>query len=761
MASPLADLLVKMDVDSAKYHEKLDKMGEHLGKFGKAADQLNHVVQEAFTFEFLKEAAEKLFEFMEKGVSAAVKVGRLAQVAGTTTEEMSRLSYAARMSGVDADQLGGAFARLSRTMVKGAEGHKEQAQAFALLGVKTTEAGGKLRATEDVMMGVADAFEHMKDGPAKAALAIAIFGRTGAELIPFLNQGSEKIKELGKESDALGLTIEGKTSVAAKEFHHNMTRLNLVSEGLAVQVAKQLAPVMNNLMHSFIEGGQAQEFMAKTSQVLGVAIKSLITIGASVVTVFRMIVDELSGLVGAAVFAFKGEWANAWGELKRAVKDPDKDFIDEGIFLHGLWDAASNVESHKEELSDKIDAPIFRATEKADQAKKQLQSIIDSLGAKMAELQFTPEKKSEGAKMKFEIEQGKLKDPLAELAKTNPKLAEEFKDRLLTVAYGYDILKASAEGAADGLQKQAQRMTEGKSLNESSLTPLEKYEKAQAHLLELVTHGAITWETYAREIHKVHEEFQRPTSDDEYVSALEKRNRRIERLNEEMAQGMNLDVFAKKRRNINKDYQEQVSPTDLLDPLDAYNRKIDELNEKMKDGLDPKLYAKATKRALVEYQDALDQMSGLASKFSSGVSQILENGLVDNFKGGIKSMYSAFVDMVRKIIAQLLVMRLMKGLGLTPGGGAYGWLAGTGNDLSGGPKAAGGDVSLGKTYLIGEKGPELFTPNMSGHITPNDKIGAVAGKQTVEHIHRFDDKYMSMTFQEAMEHYIASEAAKR
>lgn len=39
-------------------------------------------------------------------------------------------------------------------------------------------------------------------------------------------------------------------------------------------------------------------------------------------------------------------------------------------------------------------------------------------------------------------------------------------------------------------------------------------------------------------------------------------------------------------------------------------------------------------------------------------------------------------------------------------------------------RAMGGPVTGGTTYLIGEQGPELFTPGASGIITPNDKIGA-------------------------------------
>jgi hypothetical protein len=38
-------------------------------------------------------------------------------------------------------------------------------------------------------------------------------------------------------------------------------------------------------------------------------------------------------------------------------------------------------------------------------------------------------------------------------------------------------------------------------------------------------------------------------------------------------------------------------------------------------------------------------------------------------------------------------------------------------------RAMGGDVNKGQSYIVGEKGKELFTPNQSGTITPNDKMG--------------------------------------
>lgn len=58
-------------------------------------------------------------------------------------------------------------------------------------------------------------------------------------------------------------------------------------------------------------------------------------------------------------------------------------------------------------------------------------------------------------------------------------------------------------------------------------------------------------------------------------------------------------------------------------------------------------------------------------------------------------------------------------------GSIYG--AGQSAGLFGGARASGGPVSSGKTYLVGERGPELFMPNTSGSIVPNSALRGGAG----------------------------------
>ena len=74
------------------------------------------------------------------------------------------------------------------------------------------------------------------------------------------------------------------------------------------------------------------------------------------------------------------------------------------------------------------------------------------------------------------------------------------------------------------------------------------------------------------------------------------------------------------------------------------------------------------------------------------------------------------LSVVLNIVADLIDgFRTLINLGQKIGGAIGG--------MFGGGRAAGGPVSAGTTYLVGEKGPELFTPSRSGNIIPNGSMG--------------------------------------
>lgn len=180
---------------------------------------------------------------ISKLVDEADSLGKLSQKTGIAVEQLGELQFAAKLSDVSVEELDKSLARLSRTMAEAAGGQARQAAAFKALGISVVDASGNLRPTEVVLGEIADRFQSFKDGPAKAAIAIELFGRAGADLIPLLNLGSEGLRKAGGEARRFGL-ITTETAKQSEQINDNITRLLAAFKGLAVDA---LAPSIQGL----------------------------------------------------------------------------------------------------------------------------------------------------------------------------------------------------------------------------------------------------------------------------------------------------------------------------------------------------------------------------------------------------------------------------------------------------------------------------------------------------------------------------------
>ena len=78
----------------------------------------------------------------------------------------------------------------------------------------------------------------------------------------------------------------------------------------------------------------------------------------------------------------------------------------------------------------------------------------------------------------------------------------------------------------------------------------------------------------------------------------------------------------------------------------------------------------------------------------------------------------------------MLFNSFLRSIGFSFGSASGGTITG-GSGLKIPPMALGGSVSSGTTYMVGEKGPELFVPRSSGTIIPNNALMSGGGGQVV------------------------------
>lgn len=310
-------LRVKLGLDSAEFDTGLKAAQGKLGGFGKLAGLAGAAIAAGMTA-----AAVGIGAAVKSAIDAADQMDELAQKTGTAVKPLSQLAYAGKISGVELDTLATGLKKLNVGMLDLAKGGKgKAADALRDLGISATDSAGALKANDQVLLEVADRFAAMQDGAQKSALAIQLFGKSGAELIPLLNEGAAGINELKAEADALGVTLSSETAAAAGQFNENLDKLKAVSGGIANQMMAALVPALNDAASGLLQASKDTFTMKAVGDALAGTLKVLASAGIIGAAVFGALGKTVAGVASAMVLASRGDFAGALDALNQKALD--------------------------------------------------------------------------------------------------------------------------------------------------------------------------------------------------------------------------------------------------------------------------------------------------------------------------------------------------------------------------------------------------------------------------------------------------------
>lgn len=271
------------------------------------------------------------------------ELGKAAQKIGIPVDEFSKLEYAAKLSDVSLETLTGTLAKFSRSLADIASGGENDAgAALTSLGVSATDAEGRLRPTAAIIQDVADKFATMENGAQKTAFAVALFGKSGAELIPLLNGGREAIQAAGAELERFGGVVTPEAAAAAEDFNDNLTRMQTAASGVATTLAGELAPFMAEVTANFLNwvdsGGAAQAIWEGINWVLQQSLQFMyetIAVWKSFTAYVYGAGEALQALAGADLEGASAALARAGKNSEQAWADAEKQFLRYRALLNG------------------------------------------------------------------------------------------------------------------------------------------------------------------------------------------------------------------------------------------------------------------------------------------------------------------------------------------------------------------------------------------------------------------------------------------
>lgn len=217
----------------------------------------------------------------------------LSKQTGISTEDLQKMSYASDLVDVSADSITGSLSKMKKSMVSTSSSTQE---AFAKIGVATTDANGQLRNSTEVFYEVLEGLSKVGNETERDTLAMAIFGKGADELAGIIDDGGASLKELGMEAESLGIILDQDTLDSLNAVNDSIDKLKAKAQG---NIAKAGASAMEALLPVF------ESVIEKLSAVLEFigsldsnTIKIIATI-ALVIAAISPIAGIISGISGA------------------------------------------------------------------------------------------------------------------------------------------------------------------------------------------------------------------------------------------------------------------------------------------------------------------------------------------------------------------------------------------------------------------------------------------------------------------------------
>jgi hypothetical protein len=379
----LAALVVRMQADNSAYVKALDQATSKLNKFSKDQHSLVSEIGDKFK-EFATRfaeafALEKIVEFSAGAIEGAASLEKFSQSAGVSVEELGSLQIAMAGSGVDVDGLSLAFKKLNVAASTAAgDGNSKAAIAFQLLGINVRDASGNIKDAATLNDEVADSFSKTADGANKVAIAVALYGKQGQQMIPTLNQGSVALKAQQQAAIDAGAVLSGPAAEAAEAAEKKFAQLAATTKGqLSVAIVSALTPALDDVATAF-------KGTANNSDLFRLA-------GDGIALVFRTvasIVAEIGREAETVIVTFKGVGAYAAAAVQLA-----KGNLSEAKAIIADFDAENAATQQKyadiqkriwgEQTQAQIDAAKAGA-KGAEEAAKNLEAAVKQNAADQA-----------------------------------------------------------------------------------------------------------------------------------------------------------------------------------------------------------------------------------------------------------------------------------------------------------------------------------------------------------------------------------------
>ena len=266
MSIKLGSIVVDLTANTVSFSNEMTKASQLALNSGKNIQRSLSLVSGAATA-MAAGIVASLTAVIDKTEVVAFTMQRMAATTGTSNEMFSKLAYSAKLSGTPLESLSMSMERLSKTAGAARSGSKEQAAAFAAIGISVKDLNGPLNDAGNLTVAVAKKMDGYAESTNKTALEQKFFGRSGAELAPMLKQIATGFDTASQQATLFGVVIGDKAAAQAKKLHESMVQLESISLGFGLRLLSGVAPALESVADKIVKVATSADGMHKVETI--------------------------------------------------------------------------------------------------------------------------------------------------------------------------------------------------------------------------------------------------------------------------------------------------------------------------------------------------------------------------------------------------------------------------------------------------------------------------------------------------------------
>ena len=599
--------------------------------------------------------------------NAAKEISNIAQVSGAGTEEFQRFAAGAKTVGIEQDKLGDIFKdfleKVGEFVQTGGGGMKDFFEQIAPKVGITADAFRNLSGPQALQLYV-DSLEKAGLSQEQMSFYLESMASDTTALIPLLRDGGKEMTALGNAAAQTGQIMSDQTLAAAKQLSLQMAEFSGIAAGVRNEIVGALLPALVEVANQMKAVSGQGSAVATIGSGIATVFETVTALGLNVSYVLKQIGNEIGGIGAQAAAVMRGDFAQA-AEIGRMMKA----------------DAAA-----ARAQVDKDTAAIISARNK-----------IIGTGSGVRGAGFTdPRLLGNVPTVGGWAPPGKT--TTAKTPRTSSSRTSTSKE---------DAPFVGPMPNVDLMERYLELEKEAVSLRRSLMSDNEVRAEQEAKYFELLGEGLITQEEFNKAM-------AQPVEEGYWEKWLESAEEAM----------TSFDDLA---GNVMKNFSTQFGSA--FEEMIFESQNLGDAISNLADGM-LRSVVNAVGQMAAQWV-AMELVKRVASQTTTST---VVAGAAAQTAAGVAANAAAVTSAAAAgpAIASSMAPAAVTASVATAGANTFPAIAGIMAAMAlipmlAGARANGGPVAGGKTYLVGERGPELFTPNTAGAIIPNHALGGGSG----------------------------------